>query len=54
MRTETPYYVGRGIRHWQATQMSWENPGSCYESMIWQKSTYFSDIDGRYIPPFKR
>lgn len=51
-QTETPYYVGRGIASLAADQNVMEKSGLVFRAGELAKEYGFTDIDGRYIPPF--
>ena len=51
-QTETPYYVGRGIAALAADPNVMEKSGQVFRAGELAKEYGFTDIDGRYIPPF--
>ncbi|MBS4221138.1 SDR family NAD(P)-dependent oxidoreductase [Bacillus sp. FJAT-49711] len=51
-RTETPYYVGRGIVALAEDPNVMEKSGQLLKTGDLAKEYYFTDIDGRYIPSF--
>ncbi|PWA07630.1 oxidoreductase [Pueribacillus theae] len=51
-RTETPYYVGRAIKALASDPDVIEKSGQVLRVGDLAKEYQFTDIDGRYIPPF--
>lgn len=51
-QTETPYYVGRGIAALAGDPNVMEKNGQVFRAGDLAKEYGFTDIDGRYIPPF--
>ncbi|MCY8571571.1 dehydrogenase/reductase SDR family member 1 [Bacillus haynesii] len=51
-RTETPYYVGRGITALAKDPDVMEKSGHALRVGDLAKEYQFTDVDGRYIPPF--
>jgi NAD(P)-dependent dehydrogenase (short-subunit alcohol dehydrogenase family) len=51
-RTETPYYVGRGIKALAIDLNVMEKSGQVFRVGDLAKEYQFTDIDGRSIPPF--
>lgn len=51
-RTETPYYVGRGIKELASDPDVMEKSGQVIRVGDLAKEYHFTDKDGRYIPPF--
>ena len=51
--TETPYYIGRGIKALASDPNIIEKSGQVLRVGDLAKEYLFTDIDGRYIPPFK-
>lgn len=51
-RTETPYYVGRGITALAKDPDVMEKSGRALRVGDLAKEYQFTDVDGRYIPPF--
>ncbi|WP_174613687.1 SDR family NAD(P)-dependent oxidoreductase [Virgibacillus ihumii] len=52
IRTETPYYVGRGIKALASDPDVMEKNGQVLRVGDLAKEYQFTDIDGQYIPPF--
>ncbi|WP_028782208.1 SDR family oxidoreductase [Thalassobacillus devorans] len=51
-RTETPHYVGRGITALASDPNVMEKSGQVLKAGDLAREYQFTDIDGRYIPPF--
>ncbi|GEN86896.1 SDR family NAD(P)-dependent oxidoreductase [Oceanobacillus sojae] len=51
-QTETPYYVGRGIAALAKDPNVMEKSGQAFRTGDLAEEYGFTDIDGRYIPPF--
>ncbi|GAB2542214.1 SDR family NAD(P)-dependent oxidoreductase [Gracilibacillus alcaliphilus] len=51
-QTETPHYVGRGVAALAGDPHIMEKTGHVYRVGDLAKEYQFTDIDGRYIPPF--
>ncbi|MFG6115675.1 SDR family oxidoreductase [Halobacillus sp. MO56] len=51
-RTETPHYVGRGIAALASDPNVMEKSGQVLKAGDLAREYEFTDIDGRYIPPF--
>lgn len=51
-RTETPHYVGRGIKALACDPDVMEKTGQVLRAGDLAREYQFTDIDGRYIPPF--
>ncbi|WP_370529801.1 SDR family oxidoreductase [Alkalihalobacillus sp. AL-G] len=52
-KTETPYYVGRGIKALASDPDVMEKSGQVLRVGDLAKEYQFTDIDNRFIPPFK-
>ncbi|MCM3759203.1 SDR family NAD(P)-dependent oxidoreductase [Alkalihalobacillus oceani] len=50
--SETPYYIGRGIKALAADRNVMKKSGQVVKVGDLAKEYQFTDIDGRYIPPF--
>ncbi|MBU5213162.1 SDR family oxidoreductase [Heyndrickxia oleronia] len=51
--SETPHYIGRAITHLASDANVIEKSGKAYRVGDLAKEYNFTDIDGRFIPPFK-
>ncbi|WP_188454818.1 SDR family NAD(P)-dependent oxidoreductase [Virgibacillus oceani] len=51
-RTETPFYVGRGIKELACDPDVMKKSGQVFRVGDLAKEYQFTDIDGQYIPPF--
>lgn len=51
-QSETPYYIGRGITALASDPNVMEKSGQAFRAGELAKEYKFTDIDGRYIPPF--
>lgn len=51
--SETPHYIGRAITHLASDANVIEKSGKVYRVGDLAKEYNFTDIDGRFIPPFK-
>ncbi|WP_066188164.1 SDR family NAD(P)-dependent oxidoreductase [Gracilibacillus timonensis] len=51
-RTETPHYVGKGVAALAGDPTRLEKTGRVFRSADLAKMYQFTDIDGRFIPPF--
>lgn len=51
-QTETPYYIGRGIKALASDPNVMEKSGKVLKVGDLAKEYHFTDIDGRFIPPF--
>nr|WP_310795812.1 SDR family oxidoreductase [Heyndrickxia oleronia] len=51
--SETPHYIGRAITHLASDANIIEKSGKAYRVGDLAKEYNFTDIDGRFIPPFK-
>lgn len=51
-QTETPYYIGRGIASLASDSNVMKKSGKVFKVGELAKEYRFTDIDGRYIPPF--
>ncbi|WP_082234480.1 SDR family NAD(P)-dependent oxidoreductase [Halobacillus massiliensis] len=52
-RTETPYYIGRGVRALAMDPDVLKKSGQVMTAASLAEEYHFTDIDGRYIPPFE-
>ncbi|BCB04227.1 SDR family NAD(P)-dependent oxidoreductase [Bacillus sp. KH172YL63] len=51
-KSETPYYIGRGITALATDPDVMEKSGQVFKAGDLAKEYGFTDVDGRYIPPF--